>query len=110
MNFQQVTIGECSYRISNAVCKTNKQVLQQLKMKWQAWSGNFVIKVNEIVKMLCQLVKEQSTPSKDIEDISIWFEFPSLELKVEGPPGKSVIHIYKLLASYRKEIKHTKKN
>ena len=107
-NFQQPAIGECSYRISNAVCKTNKQVLQQIKMKWQARSQNLVIKIDEIGKMLYKLVKEQSTPSRNIEDVSIWLESPSREKKIEGPPEKSG-NPYKLLASYRKEIKQTTK-
>ena len=37
---QQPTISKWSYRISNTICKMNKVVLQQIKMKSQTESQN----------------------------------------------------------------------
>ena len=41
-NFQQPTISKGSYRISSIICKTNRVVLQQIKMKSRTGSQNLV--------------------------------------------------------------------
>ena len=55
--FSTINIQHGSYRISNTICKNNKEVSQQIKIKSQAGSENLVRKTMRLVRCYTNLPK-----------------------------------------------------